>query len=299
MKKVLLIIIIFLIMLMFGCSDKISLKGSDDIVIEIGDEYEDVGINIPSNYQYETKTNLDINKVGSYYFEYLVYKNNKKVDDLFRTIKVKDTTAPEYETKLIDNLLVGIEYDESYFFENISDRSNYFLKSDKDIIFFEEGRYEIDIIISDEYNNASEFKKEYNVISDTALLLNTLKEKNRLNRYDDGSIKVSYGKDIKDYFYFYKFNNDYIYEINHLINIDNDIANLNYKYVISVTSTGLSEKTIIEYVKSDESGLYFSFNSYELEDKYINNPNASEELKEEIKNLYSLLVYYINVFGAN
>ena len=299
MKKVLLIIIIFLIMLMFGCSDKISIKGSDDIIIEIGDEYEDVGINIPSNYQYETKTNLDINKVGSYYFEYLVYKNNKKVDDLFRTIKVKDTTAPEYETKLIDNLLVGIEYDESYFFENISDRSNYFLKSDKDIIFFEEGRYEIDIIISDEYNNASEFKKEYNVISDTALLLNTLKEKNRLNRYDDGSIKVSYGKDIKDYFYFYKFNNDYIYEINHLINIDNDIANLNYKYVISVTSTGLSEKTIIEYVKSDESGLYFSFNSYELEDKYINNPNASEELKEEIKNLYSLLVYYINVFGAN
>ena len=132
MKKVLLIIIIFLIMLMFGCSDKISLKGSDDIVIEIGDEYEDVGINIPSNYQYEVRTNLDINKVGSYYFEYLVYKNNKKVDDLFRTIKVKDTTAPEYETKLIDNLLVGIEYDESYFFENISDRSNYFLKSDNE-----------------------------------------------------------------------------------------------------------------------------------------------------------------------
>ena len=299
MKKVLLIIIIFLIMLMFGCSDKISLKGSDDIVIEIGDEYEDVGINIPSNYQYEVRTNLDINKVGSYYFEYLVYKNNKKVDDLFRSIKVKDTKAPEYETKLIDNLLVGIEYDESYFFENINDKSNYYLKSDKDIIFFEKGRYEIDIIISDEYNNASEFKRDYSVIKDDALLLNTLKEENRLNRYDDGSIKVNYGKDIKDYFYFYKFNNDYIYEINHLINIDNDIANLNYKYVISVTSTGLSEKTIIEYVKSDESGLYFSFNSYELEDKYINNPNASEELKEEIKNLYSLLVYYINVFGAN
>ena len=55
--------------------------------------------------------------------------------------------------------------------------------------------------------------------------------------------------DTKDYFYFYKFNNDYIYEINHLINIDNDMANLNYKYVISVTSTGLSEKTIIETSK--------------------------------------------------
>ncbi len=300
MKKVLMIIMILIsTFFISACSNNISLVGSDEIIIEIGGEYNDAGINIPSNYHFSTKTNLDINKVGSYYFEYIVYnKNNKKVDDLIRYIKVKDTKAPEYEIKIIDNLLAGIYYDEAYFFENIIDENNYYIKSDKDIIFFKEGRYEINIEISDEYNNARVFNREYNVIKDDNLLIETLKEENRLNRYDDGSIKVNFGKDIKDYFYFYKFNNDYIYEINRLINIDDDLKELNYKYIISVSSSGLSEKTIIKYDK-DNMNLIFEFNVYELDDASINNLNAMDKLKEEIKNCYSLLDLYINVFSTN
>ena len=69
---------------------------------------------------------------------------------------------------------------------------------------------------------------------------------------------------------------------------------LNYKYVISVSSEGLSEETYIEY-----GDISFRFNAYELEDAYLNHPNASDKIKEDIRNAYELLVFYVNMFSVN
>ena len=301
MKKIVaLIFIFFFILLLSSCKTNVSLKGNDSIIIELGMEYEDEGINIPSNYHYDTSDNININKTGSYYYKYEIYnKSNKKLGELNRVVTVKDTTAPTYKEKDIDHLLVGKRYYENYFFDSIIDKSTYSLKSEKAIIFFEEGRYEVNIIISDKYNNICEFRKEYNVIDDKDLLLEELKEEEKYIKYEGGDFKVNYSDNKNEYFYFHKMNNDYIYEINYRIDEYNSSDILNYKYVISVSSQGLSEQTYIEYGDKDKVGISFIFNAYELEDWYLNHPEATDKIKQDIKNAYALLVFYIEMFSVN
>lgn len=301
MKKIIsLILIFFFILFLSSCKNDISLKGNDSIIIELGIEYQDEGINIPSNYHFDVSDNIDINKTGSYYYKYVIYdKDDKKVGELIRDIIVKDTISPSYVEKEIDHLLVGKRYYENYFFDEIIDKSDYTLKSEKDIIFFEEGNFEINIKITDKYDNLCEFKKSYNVIDDKALLLEELKKEDKYIKYDGGDFKVNYGDYKNEYFYFHKVDNDYVYEVNYRIDEYHSYKYLNYKYVISVSSQGLSERTYIEYGNAEKGGISFTFNAYELEDWYLNHPEATDKMKQDIKNAYALLVFYIEMFSVN
>ena len=301
MKKIIsLIIIFFFILFLSSCKSNVSLKGKDSITIELGIEYQDEGINIPSNYHFEVSDNIDINKIGSYYYKYVIYdKDDKKVGELIRDIIVKDTTSPTYVEKDIDHLLIGRKYDESYFFDNIVDKSKCYLRSDKDIIFYQEGRYEVNIIITDESSNKCVFKKEYNVIDDKEELLEELKKEDKVIKYNNGDIEVYFGKTNRDYFHFYNKNYDYIYEINQVIYDGMAVTFLNYKYIITVSSEGLSEKTYINFGTEEIGGLSFVYEGYELSEEFLNNEVKNAETINKIKNANALLMLYVEMFSVN
>ena len=97
MKKLYIIVLILFLSFLTACQKNIFLKGNDNITIELGSEYVDEGLDIPSNYTYKEENNININKVGSYYYKYNVYdKNNKLVQEILRVVNVKDTISPRF-----------------------------------------------------------------------------------------------------------------------------------------------------------------------------------------------------------
>ena len=98
------IIIVFLWLSMFSNKYKIKdlklkVNGQKNIQLEYGDEYNDMGavayykdINLTKNIK--INTNIDLKKIGKYYYKYTIkYKNLKK--ESTRNIIIKDSKKPE------------------------------------------------------------------------------------------------------------------------------------------------------------------------------------------------------------
>ena len=98
------IIIVFLWLFMFSNKYKIKdlklkVNGQKNIQLEYGDEYNDMGavayykdINLTKNIK--INTNIDLKKIGKYYYKYTIkYKNLKK--ESTRNIIIKDSKKPE------------------------------------------------------------------------------------------------------------------------------------------------------------------------------------------------------------
>ncbi|MBP5407688.1 MAG: hypothetical protein J6Y42_00945 [Bacilli bacterium] len=291
MKKLYIIVLILFLSFLTACQKNIFLKGNDNITIELGSEYVDEGIDIPSNYTYKEENNININKVGSYYYKYNVYdKNNKLVQEILRVVNVKDTISPRFLERDVEELYPGIMYNNDYFFEEIIDEDKIHFLNDG-IIFYQHGNNKVHIDILDESNNKTEFEKEYNVSDDYAKLKDLLEEENRIIKDSDGNFWVYYANDKKHCFSFRNSGNDYIYEVSSKY--------VDYKYIISATSSGMLEKTTIDFKLDNDIGAYFEFNSYELKDEYINDLNYTDEELDYIRNAYKLLVLYIDVFSID
>ena len=294
MKKVSLVFIFILLTFLTSCSKVISLKGEEDVVVELGSMYNDEGINIPDSYTYEEKDNININKCGKYYYTYRIYNKGKYVGELTRKVEVVDTTAPTYVLKDIDKLCVGIKYDKEYFFESISDNSKYTFYPSSSILFYDEGWHEISFSIVDESKNEVSIEKEYNVIKEKEPLILKLKEEDRIIRYDNGDIKVFFGSSRNsDYFHFYKDGNTYIYKINEIE--ENKNINIEYIYSITVSSEGLKEHSNI--IIDD---LCFEFDAYIYNSLYIDDQfGYSKDISNTIENTYKLLTLYVDLFSIN
>ncbi|MBP3708189.1 MAG: DUF5011 domain-containing protein [Clostridia bacterium] len=102
-KKVLLfvlcmILFIFLISRLFSKSVKISLKGSDNVVVEYGTEYSDEFVtalygNKDISESVKISGTVDTSKVGTYKITYTA-KQKKKTKSITRTVTVKDSVSP-------------------------------------------------------------------------------------------------------------------------------------------------------------------------------------------------------------
>ena len=142
---------------------KMELKGSDDITINLNDEYSEEGIIASFRDEdisnlVETFSNLNNKVVGDYVIDYKVkYKDKNKA--LTRHIKVVDNINPEIKLKGKEsvNLYLNDEYEDSGAFasDNYDGDLTSFIQTESNIDTKTEGEYTITYKVSDSSGNTA------------------------------------------------------------------------------------------------------------------------------------------------
>lgn len=166
---VLLLVFCFLFIKFIGFSNllKINFNGENNIILEIGNTYEEYGLvteynKKKVNAKVEIDNKIDINKVGNYDIIYKVkYKNIRK--SIKRTVSIVDTESPviELSGNQTINLYVGDNYSEPGFksIDNYDGDITAKVTITNNIDNSKVGNYEVIYNVVDSNNNTAQAKR--------------------------------------------------------------------------------------------------------------------------------------------
>ena len=153
---------------------KLELNGEEEVILSIGNEYQELGFKANDNYdgeltdKVEIKNNIDKDKIGEYSVNYKVKDSSNNETIKTRKIKVIDNISPIITLKGSKTITVkqnGNYVDDGYTaIDNYDGDITNKVKVTKNIDFSKIGTYEIIYQVNDSFNNQTTEKRIINVI---------------------------------------------------------------------------------------------------------------------------------------
>ena len=178
---IIIIVVVLLIINPFGKKSKnnlliIELKGKDKITLEYGKEYQDEGATATYGEtdltsQIKVDTNINLKKLGTYYYKYSIEYNNKKTEKK-REISIVDKTKPKITLNGSDSITVyiGSKYTEkgAKATDNYDGDLTKKIKTAGSVNTKKKGTYTITYSVSDSSKNESSISRKVYVKEKTA-----------------------------------------------------------------------------------------------------------------------------------